>query len=63
MSEEQQPDWIAQLDQALRTVADAARLTYAYYCGLVEAGFSEDQALALTLGWQAATINAGQNRG
>ena len=61
MSDEPKPDWIAQLDQALRQVADAAKLTYAYYRGLVDAGFSEEQALALTLGWQAATLrgNAG----
>lgn len=56
MSDEQQPDWVAQVDQALRQVTDAARLTYAYYRGLVDAGFGEDQALALTLGWQAATL-------
>lgn len=61
MSDEQQPDWLAQFDQALRSVADAAKLTYAYYRGLVDAGFSEDQALALTLGWQAATLRAGQS--
>jgi hypothetical protein len=53
MSDEEIPDWIAQLDQLLRGVADFAKVTYGYYVALVEQGFSEQQAFALTLAFQA----------
>lgn len=38
---------------AVRTMAPFVR---AYYCAVVEAGFSPEEALALTIGWQAAWI-------
>lgn len=60
MSDEQQPDPIAQLDQTLRTLIDLAKMIHGYHCGLVAAGFTEDQALALTIAYQTAVVQAGR---
>jgi hypothetical protein len=52
------PDWIAAIDQALRGVADVARLVRAYYAALVEAGFAVEEALALTLAYQTTILQS-----
>ncbi len=52
MSVEDQADPIANFDQVLRGLADLAKLIRVYYEGLCEQGFTESQALALTIAYQ-----------
>jgi hypothetical protein len=40
------------LDQAMRSMVDLAKVLRAYHEELVGVGFTEDQALALTLAYQ-----------
>lgn len=59
MSEDEEPfDPLANLDQALRSFVDRARIHRAFYLQLVEQGFTEEQALKLT-GAQIASIDGG----
>lgn len=53
------PDWIAQLDQAMSGLADMAKMLRAYHVGLVDAGFSPEEALTLTAQFQGLTFAAG----
>lgn len=48
------PDWMAQMDQLFRGLADVAKSMRAYYTALVEEGFTEEQALAIVVAWQAS---------
>lgn len=57
------PDLVAQIDQAVRGAKDAGRLFYGYYEQMVRAGFTEDQALVLTLGYQRWMLTASRNDG
>jgi hypothetical protein len=59
---EEVPDPIAALDQALRACVDLARGMRAYYQACVAQGFTETQALRLTIGYQASlmTLAGGQ---
>lgn len=44
------------MEQMGAFVRDFAPVVYRYYEALTEAGFSEDQALRLTVEWQNATM-------
>ncbi len=52
------PQEQAALDQALATMADTfPSMIHRYYTGLVQAGFSETQALLLTIEAQKAILS------
>lgn len=46
----------AETDQGIEASKELSRSIYAFYAGLVEAGFSDDQALALTQTWLSKAI-------
>ena len=56
MSDEEDP--IAALDQAMRALVDTARVLFAHFSALKEQGFTDDQALALTVAFQTAIQNS-----
>lgn len=56
MSDEPLPDFIAMMDQARAQIVEMAKLMRDYHSALVASGFSEDQALALTMGFQTALV-------
>ena len=45
-------DPIAALDQALRSLTDVARILHTFYTALVAEGFTEEQALEMTIAYQ-----------
>jgi len=49
-------DWTAALAQMRRGMADLAEMLRAYYADLLEAGFSEDQALMLVRDYQRSMV-------
>lgn len=51
--EEQPPDLLAGFDQLLRGLVDFARIVRTYYLALVEQGFTEVEALRLTIAYQS----------
>jgi hypothetical protein len=55
MSDEN-PDLIAQLDQAIRGMKDIARVTWAVYDEHREAGFSKREAFDLAKSWFLTTV-------
>lgn len=55
------PSWQAQMDQAKAGVADLAAIVRTYYDQLVEAGFRPDEALGLTMGFQASVLMGTQD--
>lgn len=50
------------MEQMGAWVRDFAPVVRRYYEALIEAGFSKDQALRLTVEWQSATIAAMFNK-
>lgn len=56
MSDGELPDLVAALDQARASMTDLTQLLRAYHEHLVRTGFTEDQALMLTLGYQTRLI-------
>lgn len=56
---DQQPDWVAQLDQARAGLADMGKMLRSYYQGAVDAGFDPEQAIALTCHFQGLVFAAG----
>lgn len=50
-------DPIAALDQAIRGMADLARVLYAHYTACLAAGFGAEEALALTMAFQQGVQN------
>lgn len=56
MSDEPVPDPLAQLDQAMAEMATLAKIIHAHYAAMLAAGFTCDQALALTLSYQATVV-------
>lgn len=55
------PDPIAERDQALANIRDMAVSMAVYYKTLIEAGFEAQQALMMTMGYQQAIIQWGDN--
>lgn len=56
------PDWIAELDQLTKGMADFAKTLRSYYVSLVDEGFTPSEALMLVVEWQKATIgNMGES--
>lgn len=49
---------VADLDQVVAGMPMVARLLRAYFGALVAQGFTESEALALTLNYQSATLRA-----
>lgn len=49
---------IGDKDQAMMALLDMADLTRQYFVKLIAAGFSEDQALTLTINWQNALVTS-----
>lgn len=60
MSDDELPDVVAMLDQALVAMANVAKLIRAYHVALVEQGFAEEQALLLTLQYQTRLLEASE---
>lgn len=60
MSDDEIPDPLAALDQLLATVADVAKVVGAYYHALREQGFTDVQALELTVVYQLAILRGTQ---
>jgi hypothetical protein len=56
VNEDETPDPLAQLDQALAEMATMAKLLRAHYCAMIAAGFAVEQAIALTLSYQATIV-------
>lgn len=50
------PDWIAQLDQMNAGLRDLAKAIGTYYVALIETGFTAEQAIVLTVGFQATFV-------
>ena len=59
MSDDQVPDPLAELDQALAAMSTMAKARRTYFNALTAEGFSEQQALELTTAWQHTTISKG----
>jgi len=53
----------AEADQARRGMQDFATQTWAYYSGLVDAGFTESQAIRLTGQWLVGMMQGVAGRG
>ena len=47
---------IGQKDQLMQAMGDLARIAWEYYSKLLKAGFNADQALKLTVSYQAALV-------
>lgn len=56
MSDDEQLDWIAQLDQIMRGLHDFAEMVRGYYQELIDQGFVREEAFALTLGFQQSLM-------
>lgn len=51
----------AQMDQAKEGAREYAGTLWAFYSGLVEEGFNENQALALTISFLTAGLQSGSS--
>ncbi len=58
-SEDPLPKLRADLDQAIAGMAEFARLVHGYFTQCVAAGFSERQALSLTVAYQRHLLSNG----
>lgn len=57
------PDPLANFDQALRELADVARIMRCYYRALTGEGFDAKQALTLTVAYQSRFLDATFSKG
>lgn len=58
MTPDERPDWIAELDQLSRGLADFAKIIRSYYLSLINEGFTSAEAMVLTVEWQKLTGGA-----
>jgi hypothetical protein len=56
MSDTNESDWIAQLDQATAGMRDLSKAMRVYYVALLEQAFTADQALVLTVALQSSVM-------
>lgn len=59
----EQPDWIAALDQISAGFKDLAAILHSYYTNMLEIGFTEGQALDLTIAFQASQLHLAMEDG
>lgn len=62
MSDDEIPDPLAALDQLLRAAQDLANVVRSYFVALVNAGFSEAQALELAAEYQTSIVGLGASQ-
>lgn len=53
-NEEQVPDPLAEMDQMLRGGQDVAKIIRNFFIALRDTGFTDEQALRLTMNWHKA---------
>lgn len=56
MSDDETPDPLAQFDQLIAGVKDWLKVVHAYYTAALAQGFDANQAMALTIAYQAAIL-------